>query len=158
MLDLLGLPPEWSADAFLQFLRTWRAPNPSQEAMERLSRLFRAVEREHGALAQDEAQRRTELSPLQVRRVLRALRDEATIPRRQLNPAQRRAALVLMRTYTPIRHLVSRHTRQLLRRYARKGPVGCAHCEPRRGGSLPAHDGGGAGIVRSGGSVYFQHL
>ena len=121
LLDLLGLPPEWSADAFLQFFADLEAPNPSQEAMERLSRLFRAVEREHGALAQDEAQRRTELSPLQVRRVLRALRDEATIPRRQLNPAQRRAALALMRAYTPIRHLVSRHTRQLLRRYAQKG-------------------------------------
>ena len=121
LLDLLGLPPEWSAEAFLQFFEDLQAPNPSATTMERLSRLFRAVEREHGELPQDEAQRRTELSPLQARRVLRALRDQATIPRRQLNADERRAALALMRTHTPIRHLVSRHTRQLLRRYMRDG-------------------------------------
>ena len=122
LLELLGLPPEWSAEAFLQFFADLEAPNPSREAMERLSRLFRAVEREHGQLTLDEAQRRSEFSPLKARRVLRALRDQATtIPRRQLNARERRAALALMRAYTPIRHLVSRHTRQLLRRYAQKG-------------------------------------
>ena len=121
LLDLLGLPPEWSAEAFLQFFEDLQAPNPSATTMERLSRLFRAVEREHGELPQDEARRRAELSPLQSRRVLRALRDQASIPRRQLNADERRAALALMRAHTPIRHLVSRHTRQLLRRYAQKG-------------------------------------
>ena len=121
LLDLLGLPPEWSAEAFLQFFADLQAPNPSAAALERLARLFRAVEREHGELPQDEAQRRAELSPLKARRVLRALRDQATIPRRQLSVEERRAALALMRAHTPIRHLVSRHTRQLLRRYAREG-------------------------------------
>ena len=121
LLDLLGLPPEWSAEAFLQFFEDLQAPNPSAAAMERLSRLFRAVEREHGELPPDEAGRRAELSPFQARRVLRALRDQASIPRRQLNADERRAALALMRTQTPIRHLVSRHTRQLLRRYMREG-------------------------------------
>ena len=121
LLDLLGLPPEWSAEAFLQFFEDLQAPNPSAAAMERLSRLFRAVEREHGELPPDEAGRRAELSPFQARRVLRALRDQATIPRRQLNADERRAALALMRAQTPIRHLVSRHTRQLLRRYMREG-------------------------------------
>ena len=121
LLDLLGLPPEWSAEAFMQFFADLQAPNPSAAALERLARLFRAVEREHGELPQDEAQRRTRLSPLKARRVLRALRDQATIPRRQLNVEERRAALALMRTHTPIRNLVSRHTRQLLRRYAHEG-------------------------------------
>ena len=34
---------------------------------------------------------------------------------------ERRAAIAIMRAYTPVRHLVSRHTRNLLRRYAEEG-------------------------------------
>ena len=40
--------------------------------------------------------------------------------------AERRAAVGLMRAYTPLRHLVSRHTRELLRLYARQGMLDTA--------------------------------
>ena len=121
LLDLLGLPPEWTAEAFLQFFEDVEHPNPPPEAMERMARLFRAVERDRGAVAGEAAARLTGLSPLRAGKVLRALRDSASIPRRQLETAERRAALAVMRGHTPIRHLVSRHTRELLRRYFEAG-------------------------------------
>ena len=121
LLDLLGLPPEWTASAFLDFFEQVAQPSPSPEAFESMARLFRTVERDHGAVSRDVVQRLTKLSPLKAGTLLRALRDEASIPRRRLETAERRAAITVMRAHTPIRRLVSRHTRELLRRYAATG-------------------------------------
>ena len=121
LLHLLGLPQEWSAEAFLEFFDDLNAPSPSPEAFERMARLFRAAERDYGKAAREDVQRLTQLSRLKADKVLRALRGAATIPRRQLETAERQAALGVMRAYTPIRRLVSRHTRELLRRYFKAG-------------------------------------
>ena len=86
-----------------------------------MARLFQAVERDHGAVSRDAVQRLTGLSHLKAGTLLRALRDEASIPRRRLETAERRAAIAVMRAHTPIRRLISRHTRELLRRYAAAG-------------------------------------
>ena len=125
LLDLLGLPAEWSEAAFLQFFEDLESPNPSAQALERLAHLFRSVERTFGKIASRDVERIMKLSRLRTRKLLSALRDDkATIPRRQLSTDERQAALALMRSQTPIRHLVSRHTRQLLRRYAKAGRLG----------------------------------
>ena len=121
LLDLLGLPAEWTADAFLGFFEDVQAPSPSPAALERMARLFRAVERDHGEVTGEVARRLTGLSRLKAGKVLRALRDAASIPRRQLETAERRAAIALMRAHTPVKRLVSRHTRELLRRYFSAG-------------------------------------
>ena len=121
LLDLLGLPPEWTERAFLRFFEDVAHPNPSHEAMERMAALFRSVERDCGKAGADLVARLTSLSGLKGRRVLKALRDDSTIPRRRLETNERRAALAVMRAHTPIRHLVSRHTRELLRRYFKAG-------------------------------------
>lgn len=86
-----------------------------------MARLFQAVERRYGAVESAETKRMTRLSRLKVNKVLRALRDDAGIPRRQLETSERRAAVDIMRAHTPIRRLVSRHTRELLRRYFKQG-------------------------------------
>ena len=117
LLNLLGLPPEWTADKFLGFFDDLSEPNPAPERLDRMARLFQAVERTFEAAAEEDAGRLTGLSPLKTNKVLRALRDEAGIPRRRLESAERRAALDILRAHTPIRHLISRHTRALLRRY-----------------------------------------
>ena len=96
-----------------------------------MARLFRAAERQYGELAASDARRITGLSGLRANRVLRALRDRASIPRRQLETAERRAALIVMRSHTPVRHLVSRHTRELLRRYHSKGLLATPVAERR---------------------------
>ena len=121
LLDLLGLPPEWTAPAFLDFFEQAAQPSPAPEALDRMARLFQAVERDHGAVSRDAVRRLTGLSPLKAGTLLRALRDEASIPRRRLETAERRAAVAVMRAHTPVRLLVSRHTRGLLRRYAAAG-------------------------------------
>ena len=121
LLNLLGLPGDWSGPAFLRFFEDVAEPSPSPDAVERMAGLFRAAERGFGPMAASDARRIAGLSPLRANRVLRALRDPASIPRRQLETPERRAALALMRSHTPVRHLVSRHTRELLRRYHEKG-------------------------------------
>ena len=121
LLDLLGLPAEWTAAAFLDFFEQVNHPSPSAEALDRMARLFQAVERDHGPLGCDAVQRLTGLSALKAGKVLRALRDEASIPRHRLETPERRAAIAVLRAHTPIRRLISRHTRELLRRYAAAG-------------------------------------
>ena len=73
LLDLLGLPPEWTAEAFLRFFDDMEQPSPSPEAMERMARLFQAVERRYGPVTTEDAQRLADLSRLKVNKVLRAV-------------------------------------------------------------------------------------
>ena len=126
LLDLLGLPPEWTATAFLDFFKEVRQPSPSAEALDRMARLFQAVERRYGEVSRDATQRLTGLSRLRTSALLRALRDEASIPRRRLETSDRRAAVRVMLSHTPIRSLISRHTRELLRQYAAAGVLSTA--------------------------------
>ncbi len=121
LLNLLGLPPEWTAKAFLDFFDDMEQPNPSSDALDRMARLFQSVERVYGKVKTEDAQCLVDLSHLKAKKVLRALRDDASIPRRQLETPERRAAIKLMRANTPLRRLVSRHTRELLRRYFKAG-------------------------------------
>jgi hypothetical protein len=75
------------------------------------------------AVPVSEMQRMGVASPLRAKSVLRALRDRANTPRRQLETADRKAALKLMRLHTPINRLISRPTRALLRRYYKEGKI-----------------------------------
>ena len=121
LLNLFDLPPEWSSRAFLGFFNDIDQPNPSSDALDRMARLFQSAERCYGEVRTEDVQRLAGLSRLKANKVLRALRDDAGIPRRQLETAERRAAIGIMRAHTPIRRLVSRHTRELLRRYFKAG-------------------------------------
>ena len=123
LLNLLDLPPEWSPRAFLGFFDDIEEPNPASDAIDRMARLFQSVERRYGEVKAEAAQRLVALSRLKTNKVLRALRDAAGIPRRQLETVERRAAINIMRAHTPIRRLVSRHTRELLRRYFKEGMI-----------------------------------
>ena len=51
------------------------------------------------------------------------LRDTASIPLKQLETLERQAAVQLMKGYSPLRALISRHTRELLRRYHQAGKL-----------------------------------
>ncbi len=121
LLDLLGLPQQWTEQAFLQFFDDIAQPNPSSEAMERMASLFRSAEDAYGAFETAAAQRVADLSKPKANKLLRALRDVASIPRRQLRFEERGEAVAIMRANTPVRRLVSRNTRELLRRYFQQG-------------------------------------
>ena len=121
LLDLLGLPPQWTREAFLQFFDDLKREPLAPEALERSAELFRAAERGYGAMDKEAARRASGLEGFRGDRILSALRSPASIPRRQLTADERRAAAAVMRAHTPIRGLVSRHTRELLRRYHKAG-------------------------------------
>ena len=121
LLDLLGLPPEWSADAFVSFFELSERPDVTAEAFEMMARLFRAEERAGQTKADPGHRLLSSLSRLRAKKVLSALRDQSTIPRRRLGSTERSAALRLMRARAPVRRLLSRHTRALLRQYHKEG-------------------------------------
>lgn len=124
LLNLLGLPAEWHSQAFLDFFKIVGSQNPSHAEFDRLAALFRAVEAAYGEVQLDDVSRVVPgLSKLKAKKILRALRDEASIPRRQLETAERHAALRILSANTPIHRLVSRHTRELLRAYYKAGKL-----------------------------------
>ena len=158
LLHLLGLPPEWSADAFLRFFEDLEQPSPSSRALDRMAGLFRAVERSWGEVATEDAQRLTALSRFKANKVLRALRDPASIPRRQLETEERRAALRIVQAHTP-------DPAAGLAAYA--GAVApllqgrdADHPDRRAlgGRSLHRHERRGAGALRRGRGVHRKHL
>ena len=122
LLDLLGLPPEWTPAAFVEFFENAGRADPSPDAFERMAQLFQATERRYGKASDAEvAQALGGLSRLRARSLMRDLRGNAAAPRRRLSGDVRQAALRLLRVSTPVRRLVSRHTRELLREYRRRG-------------------------------------
>jgi SNF2 family DNA or RNA helicase len=123
LLHLLGLPSEWSAAAFQQFFELAAKPNPSHEEFEALARLFRASEKHFGAASHRLAVAHTGGDSFRANKMLSALRDRAQFPRKQLQPEDRRAALAIMRGTTPVARLISRHTRELLRKYHKAGKL-----------------------------------
>ncbi len=123
LLSVLGLPPEWTEDAFLKFCTAVEHPSPSHEDMEFLAGMFRATEKHFGHVTEQDARRAGATSGLQAKRILSALRDAAAIPRRQMDAATRGVALRFMRAQSPIGRLISRHTRDLLRRYHKAGKM-----------------------------------
>lgn len=121
LLSLFGLPREWTSQAFLEFFEHSGRTDVSAEGFDTMAHLFQAAERLGPAKATSEDRHLRGLTRLKARKVLRALRDHARTPRRQLGSQERTAAISLMKAYTPVRLLVSRHTRQLLRRYHKEG-------------------------------------
>jgi len=125
LLKLLGLPKRWadSKDAFLRYFTT-AAGNPSQAEMEFLTGMFRDMEAEYGVVTEDQIAKIAEgLSGLSCRKILKALHDESGIPLKRLTAEQRKAALQVLRQFSPIRHRMSRHTRNLLREYHKRGLI-----------------------------------
>lgn len=124
LLALLAMPPAWTRSAFLEFFRKSGTGNPSHDDFDWLSAMFRAAEAAFGPVPDDVAVRRTVgKSLLKAKKVLRALRDKASTPRRQLSAEERRSAVAIMRAHTPVAGLISRHTRELLREYHRRGMI-----------------------------------
>jgi ERCC4-related helicase len=126
LLDLLGLPREWTPNAFVRFFAEVAKSPVTNESLDWLSALFRASEAQYGATRQADAERVSRLSGLKTRKMLRALRDSAATPRRQLSHEERQAAIAIIKRSTPVRALVSRHTRELLRKYFKAGKLSTA--------------------------------
>jgi len=123
LLDLLGLPAGWDQNAFLRFFDLTAKPALSHDDLDELAARFRAVEREYGETSPEALTRIGVAGRVRARRILAALRDDSSIPRRALSADDRDAAVRLMRVTTPVSRLVSRNTRDLLRRYYEAGRI-----------------------------------
>ena len=125
LLRLLGLSGRWEMSRH-EFIRYFAeaAGNPSQETMEYLAGMFRETEATFGEVTEEQVSRlMPNLGGLGCRKVLRALRDKSGIAQKRLNVLQRKAALEILRRFSPIRYRMSRHTRNLLREYHRRGLI-----------------------------------
>ncbi|OQB39291.1 MAG: RNA polymerase-associated protein RapA [Candidatus Hydrogenedentes bacterium ADurb.Bin179] len=124
LLSVLGLPPEWDASVFTQYFDVLNQ-NPDEKSLHWLAHLFQATEAVYGPLANEALDRIADgfgLSRIERKSVVTALREKnSLIPIKRLNTKQRKAALALLRTASPVRYRMSRHTRTLLRQYARNG-------------------------------------
>ena len=124
LLNLLGLPPEWTDKAFLEYFENLKHPNPSTESLDRMASLFQATERTFCLIETEEVRHLAKLTPLKANKVLKALRNVDTkIQRGKLNTEERGTAIKILKANTPVRRLVSRNTRQLLRRYFQQGKM-----------------------------------
>lgn len=123
LLALLGLPREWREHEFLRFFEDVENENPSHEIFNHMARMFQAVETAWGQVEIESVQRLGVQSRLKADKVLKALRDQADIPRNMLSVDNRKIALRVMRRNTPISRLISRNTRELLRKYYRAGKL-----------------------------------
>ena len=124
LLSLLGLPQEWDEASFERFFEMASATSPSHEEMASMARMFRAIETEYGRLDDTEAQRTAGIeSAVRLSRILNALRSESTVRLRKLETHDRKLAQRLIKRNTPLRRLISRHTRRLLRRYYQAGKI-----------------------------------
>ncbi len=124
LLSLLGLPEEWTAENFLQFFATVSHPSPDKTKLAFLAMLFKSMERTFGPIDEQLALR---LEPnhkeYAVKKVLRSLREESTIPLGNLSLVQQQYTLRLLKAWNPTTVLISRHTRELLRRYHSQGKL-----------------------------------
>ncbi|MEZ5993595.1 MAG: helicase-related protein, partial [Planctomycetota bacterium] len=124
LLKLLGLPEAWTEAKFLDYFDAL-TQNPNHEKLHELAKLFQAAEDFYAPLPEATVKRLTEghkLSGLRAKNVLKALREpKSKLGLKNLKANERKAAVDMLREGSPVRHLMSRHTRPLLREYFKKG-------------------------------------
>jgi len=124
LLNLLGLPEEWTADAFLDYFELLQQPADA-ETLFKLTRMFQSTEAMYGPLSDEDLQgilTGKALSPVDWAALRTALREHRhTIPLGRLSDDARGDLRKILQAASPIRFLMSRHTRPLLREYAKRG-------------------------------------
>jgi SNF2-related domain len=153
LLALLGLPPEWSEDAFERFFAGVEKRNPDEATLSYLAGLWRSSVSAFGEAPANALPEDLRKSPLRKRKALRALNDTDPLSRRNLSIEIRQASLALAKRWTPVQGLISRHSRNLLRAYKLSGehPAGASalrrcgglHLQPVRPGNRPEEISGG---------------
>jgi SNF2 family DNA or RNA helicase len=135
LLALLGMPPEWTEDAFEKFFEWVEKENPDEATLSYLAGLWRSNVTAFGEAPGNAMPEALRKSPLRKRKALRALNDSDSISRRNLNIEIRQASLALAKRWTPVQGLISRHSRNLLRAYKQQGSmdlaIGTRHVDDR---------------------------
>lgn len=135
LLALLGMPPEWTEDAFERFFEWVEKQNPDEATLSYLAGLWRSSVSAFGEAPGNAMPEDLRRSPLRKRKALRALNDTDPLSRRNLGIEIRQASLALAKRWTPVQGLISRHSRNLLRAYKQQGSmdlaIGTRHVDDR---------------------------
>ncbi|MFN9630496.1 MAG: helicase-related protein [Cyanobacteriota bacterium] len=135
LLALLGMPPEWTEDAFERFFEWVEKENPDEATLSYLAGLWRSSVTAFGEAPGHAMPEDLRKSPLRKRKALRALNDTDPLSRRNLSIEIRQASLALAKHWTPVQGLISRHSRYLLRAYKQQGSmdlaIGTRHVDDR---------------------------
>ena len=126
LLCLLGMPTEWTEDAFERFFEWVEKENPDEATLSYLAGLWRSSVSAFGEAPGNAMPEDLRKSPLRKRKALRALNDADPLSRRNLGIEIRQASLALAKRWTPVQGLISRHSRNLLRAYKQQGSVDLA--------------------------------
>jgi superfamily II DNA or RNA helicase len=135
LLALLGMPPEWTEDAFERFFEWVEKENPDEATLSYVAGLWRSSVTAFGEAPGNAMPEDLRKSPLRKRKALRALNDTDPLSRRNLSIEIRQASLALAKRWTPVQGLISRHSRNLLRAYKQQGSmdlaIGTRHVDDR---------------------------
>jgi superfamily II DNA or RNA helicase len=135
LLALLGMPPEWTEDAFENFFAWVEKENPDEPTLAYLAGLWRSSVLAFGEAPGNAMPEALRKSPLRKRKALRALNDIDPLSRRNLGIDIRQGVLSLAKRWTPVQGLISRHSRTLLRAYKQQGSmdlaIGTRHVDDR---------------------------
>ena len=135
LLALLGMPPEWTEEAFERFFEWVEKENPDEATLAYLAGLWRSSVSAFGEAPGNAMPEDLRKSPLRKRKALRALNDTDSLSRRNLSIEIRQATLALAKRWTPVQGLISRHSRNLLRAYKQQGSmdltIGTRHVDDR---------------------------
>lgn len=135
LLALLGMPPEWTEDAFEKFFAWVEKENPDEATLSYLAGLWRSSVTAFGEAPGNAMPEDLRKAPLRKRKALRALNDTDPLSRRNLSVEIRQASLALAKRWTPVQGLISRHSRNLLRAYKQQGSmdlaIGTRHVDDR---------------------------
>jgi hypothetical protein len=126
LLCLLGMPSEWTEEAFERFFEWVEKENPDEATLSYLAVLWRSSVAAFGEAPPTALPEALRQSSLRRRKVLRALGDADPLSRRNLGIPERQAALALAKRWTPVQGLISRHSRTLLRAYKQQGAIDLA--------------------------------
>ena len=122
LLRLLGLPDAWGKpDDFIEYFRSTRLPHQDVD-WELAQPMLRASVRCWG-WSKYEQRIETDLGPVGTAKLKRAVESSSTRSIRTLEAEQRGQVMALMRTCHPVTYGVQRHTRDLLRKYYKRGLI-----------------------------------
>lgn len=124
LLKTLGLPQSWSETRFLEYFEILAEDNPEVEKMRLVAKMFGDLETIYGASDEEAlAKRYAGDDVFLVRNVLDAIHSTSIIPLRELSNAERRLFKKILRGESLVKRLVSRNTRELLRKYYAAGMI-----------------------------------
>ncbi|TGG96852.1 MAG: helicase [Aphanocapsa feldmannii 277cV] len=126
LLALLGMPPEWTEDAFERFFGLVEKENPDDATLAYLAGLWRSNVAAFGKAPPSALPEVLRKSLNKRRKALKALDDSDPLSRCNLSVDLRKAVLTLASRWTPVQGLISRHSRNLLRACSQQGSMDLA--------------------------------